>query len=224
MGHIKSQFFKGLSIIKGKELSIDKKNLMTDDFKKCVDFHGHICGGLAFGYKASKAALEWLEENRARDEELVVIVENDACGVDAVQVLTGCTFGKGNLVYKDYGKLAFTFFSRKTGKGVRISPKFRPAAGMSEEQKKLFEKQRNNIATQEELTRLKALIIKKAFEILEKPADELFLINRAKVPIPEKARIEPSIQCARCNEPAMSTKMGTIDGKKVCRGCLDSNN
>lgn len=197
---------------------------MTDDFKKCVDFHGHICGGLVFGYKAANAALEWLKENRAQDEELVAIVENDACGVDAVQVLTGCTFGKGNFIYKDYGKLAFTFFSRKTGQGVRISPKFRPNPSMSEEQKELFEKQRNNIATQEELARLEALKTKKAFEILGKPVDELFLITPAKVPIPEKARIEPSTQCTRCGEPAMSTKMETIDGKKVCQGCLDGNN
>ena len=136
---------------------MDRDELMTDDFKKCIDFHGHICGGLVFGYKAAKAALEWLEENRAQDEELVAIVENDACGVDAVQVLTGCTFGKGNFIYKDYGKLAFTFFSRKTGQGVRISPKFRPNPSMSEEQKELFEKQRNNIATQEELARLEAI-------------------------------------------------------------------
>ncbi len=36
-------------------------------------------------------------------------------------MITGCTFGKGNFIYRDYGKTAFTFFNRDTGKGV-VSP------------------------------------------------------------------------------------------------------
>ncbi|MBU0969747.1 MAG: formylmethanofuran dehydrogenase [Proteobacteria bacterium] len=200
---------------------MEKEQWMAEDFKKCVDFHGHLCGGLVMGYKASKAALEWFRENRAQDEELVAIVENDACGVDAVQVLTGCTFGKGNFIYKDYGKIAFTFFCRKTGKGIRISPKFRPGTGMEDVQKQLFEKQRKDTATKEELSQLEGLKRQKAFELLEKPTDELFLITLVRTPIPEKAEIHPSIQCSCCGEPAMATKMETMNGKPVCRGCLD---
>lgn len=29
------------------------------------------------------------------DEELVCIAENDACGIDAIQVILGCSVGKG---------------------------------------------------------------------------------------------------------------------------------
>ena len=93
----------------------------SDDFKRCEAFHGHVCGGLAIGYVAATAGLAWLKENRALDEELVAIVETDACCVDAIQVLTGCTLGKGNLLYRDYGKMVFTFFNRRTGQGVRLS-------------------------------------------------------------------------------------------------------
>ena len=46
---------------------------------------------------------------RSRDEELVAVVETDMSGVDAIQFLTGCTFGKGNLIHKDYGKNAFSY-------------------------------------------------------------------------------------------------------------------
>ena len=53
--------------------------LEREDFKKCVDFHGHVCPGLAIGYVAGKTGLEWLKENRAEDEEIVSIVETDAC-------------------------------------------------------------------------------------------------------------------------------------------------
>ena len=191
----------------------------SEDFKRCVDFHGHVCGGLAIGYRAAKEGLSWLKEHRALDEELVTIVENDACGVDAIQVLTGCTFGKGNFFFKDYGKMAFTFFSRKTGQGVRLAPKDR-GLGPNEEQKALFEKVRANTATDEDRKRLGELGNKMAQSILDAPIDTLFSINPAQVPIPEKARIHASIPCDRCNEPTMATRLEDVDGQKVCRGCL----
>ena len=50
-------------------------------------------------------------------------MENDACGVDAVQVLTGCTIGKGNLIYKDHAKQVFTFICRDSKKAVRVALK-----------------------------------------------------------------------------------------------------
>ncbi len=37
-------------------------------------------------------------EKRAVDEEIVAVVETDACFSDAVQVMTGCTFGKGDFI------------------------------------------------------------------------------------------------------------------------------
>ena len=89
-------------------------------WNRCVAFHGHECPGLAIGYRAGELALEQLGVKAAFDEELVCISENDACGVDGVQVVTGCTVGKGNLLFHNTGKMAFTFYSRATGKGVRL--------------------------------------------------------------------------------------------------------
>ena len=63
-------------------------------YDEIVRFHGHECPGLAIGYRMATAAMETLDSFRAEDEELVAIVENDACGVDALQCVTGCTFGK----------------------------------------------------------------------------------------------------------------------------------
>ena len=94
-------------------------------WKKCIEFHGHKCPGLAIGYKVSEAAKEKMGLSFSKDEEIVCVVENDACCVDAVQVLTGCSIGKGNLIHKDSGKMAFTFFNRKNGEGVRIVLKSR---------------------------------------------------------------------------------------------------
>lgn len=73
----------------------------STEWERAVAFHGHSCPGLAIGYRAAKIALRELAAGRAGDEELVAIVETDACGVDTIQVLTGCTLGKGNLLYRD---------------------------------------------------------------------------------------------------------------------------
>jgi len=89
-------------------------------YTEIVKFHGHECPGLAIGYRMASAALEELRSTRAEDEEIVAIVENDACGVDALQCVTGCTFGKGNLLFRDYGKQVYTLYSRSTGSGVRV--------------------------------------------------------------------------------------------------------
>ena len=85
-------------------------------------FHGHACGGLTIGFQAARYAMELLELDFSADEDVVCIAENDACGVDAIQVLLGCSVGKGNLLFHLRGKQAFSFYNRKTGKAVRLSP------------------------------------------------------------------------------------------------------
>jgi len=50
-------------------------------FKKCIEFHGIIVRGLAIGFQAARALMDhWREEGT--DEELVALVETDACGAD----------------------------------------------------------------------------------------------------------------------------------------------
>jgi len=51
-------------------------------------------------------------------------VENDTCGADAIQAILGCTFGKGNLYFKDYGKMVYTVFNRQNGRAIRIAQNF----------------------------------------------------------------------------------------------------
>ena len=88
-------------------------------WEKCVDFHGHECPGLAIGFRAALQAAEFMGINESNDEELVCVTENDACGVDAIQRLLSCTIGKGNLLYRGTGKMAFSFFERKIGRKIR---------------------------------------------------------------------------------------------------------
>ncbi len=51
-------------------------------WNECIRFHGHECPGLAIGYRATEVAINELgiPAERAKDEELVCVAENDACG------------------------------------------------------------------------------------------------------------------------------------------------
>ena len=195
--------------------------LSSDDFKKCADFHGHICPGMAIGYRAAQSGMAWLQKHRAVDEELIAIVENNACGTDAVQVLTGCTFGKGNFIFKDNGKSVYTFLERSAGKGVRIA--LRPGAiEQTEEQRMLMDKIRKGIAKEEEKRRFDELHYQKTCEILEKPEEELFSIRETDRVLPPKAKVESSFMCDQCGEPTMASKLMEQDGRKVCLDCAQN--
>ncbi|MFH0725819.1 MAG: FmdE family protein [Pseudomonadota bacterium] len=193
----------------------------SEDFKKCADFHGHVCPGLCIGYKAARAGMAWLTENRSEDEEIVAIVETDACSADAVQVLTGCTFGKGNFIFKDYGKMVLTLLSRNTGLGVRVAGK-NSVARPDEEHMALIQKMSTGEMTDAERKRFQELSHNRVCRILEAPAAEMFTITATNMILPKKARIEPSEPCAHCAEPVMKSKLSNVDGKLVCRGCLES--
>ena len=108
------------------------------NWETCVQFHGHACGGLTIGYKAACYAAELLELSFSGDEQVVCIAENDACGVDAIQALLGCSIGKGNLLFHMRGKQAFSFYNRATGKSVRLVLRPRPE-GMTREESFLGE-------------------------------------------------------------------------------------
>ena len=198
------------------------KILASDDFKRCSEFHGHICPGMAIGYRAAQSGLAWLQKPRAIDEELIAIVENNACGADAVQVLTGCTFGKGNFIFKDYGKAVYTFLDRSTGKGVRVA--LRPGAiAQTDEQRNLMDKIRKGTVTDEEKKRFEELHFQKACEILVKQEDELFSIRKSDMALPPKAEVEPSVLCEQCREPTMASRLMDHKGRKVCMECARNN-
>ena len=99
---------------------METKDLM----EKAVRFHGHICPGLAMGVLAAKYILEH-GFKYSHDEELVAVVENDNCSIDAIQVLLGTTYGKGNLIHLDYGKNNYTIYNRSQKKAIKLSQKLR---------------------------------------------------------------------------------------------------
>lgn len=200
-------------------MKIPEELQQQEDFIACVVFHGHTCMGLTLGYLAAKLALKTLREDRSIDEELICVTETDACCCDAIQVLTGCTFGKGNLIYHDIGKMAFTFGSRTTGEGIRIT--MQPGAmDVPTDEKELLELIRSGAASPEEIKTYEVLYENRGNNLFEKGAEGFFKVEEARIPLPDKARIAPSQLCDGCNEPVMMTKLLQVKDKQYCRDCL----
>jgi formylmethanofuran dehydrogenase subunit E len=188
--------------------------------KQATDFHGHWCPGLAIGIRAAEWALK--EMGKTPDEEIVAVVETDMCGVDAIQSLTGCTFGKGNLIHKDYGKSAFTFYRRKDGKSARLVArpdlhgearvilgrlhKKMEGEGLTEEEEKVWSETRAAMAKR----------------TMESELEDLFKIEQAVDPIPKKARVVSSLICESCGESVMETRTRRFQEKVLCIPCFES--
>ena len=188
-------------------------------FKDVAGFHGHACPGLALGYRVSVSALRELGD-RASDEELVAIVENNSCAVDAVQVLTGCTFGKGNLIFRDYGKQVYTFIRRPSGEGIRIAIDWQ-APEETEEEKRMWERYMRGDRSEEVLRAVHNRKTRKIDTILNAHDNDLLKITKGRMKLPEEAKIYQSLSCAVCNEKMMEPRARVKDGKIVCIPCFE---
>ena len=166
-------------------------------WQDCVAFHGHECGGLTIGYKASLYAIDLLKLDFSADEHVVCISENDACGVDAIQVMLGCSIGKGNLLFHMRGKSAYSFYNRKTGKSVRLVLKPKPEGMTKEESFGYYQACR---------------------------PEEMFEVKETTIMLPEKARMFDSYTCSCCGETAGANWIRLADGKHLCLDCYESYN
>lgn len=164
-------------------------------WQDCVAFHGHACGGLTIGYKASLYAIELLNLEFSADEQVVCIAENDACGVDGIQVMLGCSIGKGNLLFHMRGKSAYSFYNRKTGKSVRLVLKPKP----------------------EGMTREASFAYYQAC----KP-EEMFDVKETTIAVPETARLFDSYTCDCCGETTGANWIRLAGDRKLCLDCYES--
>lgn len=190
------------------------------DLQKAIDFHGHFCPGLAIGYRAAQAARETLGIDRAGDEELVAIVETDACSVDAIQSVLGCTIGKGNLIFKDHGKQAFTIASRKNNKAVRIVIKDNQSHS-APEQDELRRIVFAGSATPAQLQEFEKLQQARIEQLLNMNTTDLFSVQPVNIPLPQPAKIFKSVICEYCGEKTMEPRARIKDGKIACLSCCE---
>jgi formylmethanofuran dehydrogenase subunit E len=187
--------------------------------EKTIAFHGHSCPGLAIGIRAAELALQKL--GHPEQSDLVAIVETDMCGVDAIQFLTGCTFGKGNLIHKDYGKMAFNFYDRRKNIGFRavLRPDISGEAGS--ELRSLSRKMANGAANEEERIRYEELRRSLQDRYMSADVEKIFIIMEPAFPIPKPVRILQSLRCEACGEMTMESRTRRIDGKTLCLPCFE---
>jgi len=190
------------------------------NFDDAIKFHGHACPGLAIGYRVAKFALKELGL-RARDEELVAIVENNSCAVDAIQLICGCTFGKGNLILKDYGKQVYTFIRRPSPEAIRIAVKWVPPHE-DPATEALWERYAEGDRSPEVTAAVQDRKARKMQSVLETDDAEIFEVKRILVETPEPARIYKSITCGSCGEKVMETRTRTVEGRVLCIPCMEN--
>jgi len=191
------------------------------DIQGAQRFHGHMCPGLAIGIRAAEIALCEIGAHSA-DEEIVALVETDMCGVDAIQYLTGCTFGKGNLIHLDYGKSAFTFIRRSDGKAIRIVARPNAFGEPNPEHQTLLARVQSGQATAEERARLQTLHQQRAQQILNAPLEQLFDVQRVTTRAPARARLMQSLTCEACGEQTMETRTRRLAGRTLCIPCFQA--
>ena len=184
----------------------DKTIALPGDLRRCIDFHGHLCPGLVYGYLAAREAVQLLALSRSEDEEVVAFPENDSCAVDALQVILGTTAGKGNLIFRDYGKNAYTVLKRKERRAFRFSRKTEYDYGGEDgaDFEQLGKKIAAKTASQEENARYRQM---KALDLLRKDFSAVFVTEEISPLEQPYAPLAPSIACARCGEMTMATRL-----------------
>jgi formylmethanofuran dehydrogenase subunit E len=183
-----------------------------------IAFHGHSCPGLAIGIRAAELALRELEN--PRDTEIVAVVETDMCGVDALQFLLGTTMGKGNLIHRDHGKMAFSFFRRATGKGFRAL--LNPAArgGMDDEMAELMQASGNGTATEAQKNRMAELRAGLQQRFMSLPLEDMFSVTQVEQGAPRPPKILESLACEHCGEKTMESRTRRFAGATLCIPCF----
>jgi formylmethanofuran dehydrogenase subunit E len=168
-------------------------------------FHGHVCPGQVLGVRLALLGCRAVGLPRPRGtKQLIVWVEMDRCGADAIQTVTGCRLGKRTLKFVDHGKLAATFLNTETGEAIRVVAR----AGSRELAARRYPA----------LERYEAQMA--AYRHL--PDEALFDVQRVAIGLADDDRPgKPSVRvnCAVCGEEVNDRRhVETPDGP-VCRAC-----
>ncbi|WP_214408493.1 FmdE family protein [Sphaerisporangium fuscum] len=190
----------------------------TDEYSQVTRFHGHECPGSAVGLRMAEIAVARLGRH-SQDNEILAIGETDACAIDAVQVVTGCTLGNRHLVQEDNGKIAFTFWRVADGTGIRVSAKPGSEAFRGEEAWALARKVEAGTATDEERGRFKQGQAERVRRILAVPVEDLLVTETVSGEAPEAKKLQPHAPCDGCDEQTSTAVLHNHRGRMLCPPC-----
>jgi len=196
----------------------DMASLSNAEFQDVVKFHGCYCLDIAMGYRVSKALVREMGDDLADMKSVFARVGTPTCSVDAIQLVTGCTFGKRNLIMMELGKPVFILQNVKTGKAVRIYSHYWDHFDHTELRAKRQEAKGPD-ATEEAKAALRRALDENIAGILSVPEEQLFRIETTSVEAPPKSSKYASEPCAKCGEYANVNLMVETDGGKLCPEC-----
>lgn len=184
--------------------------------------HGHYCPGLAMGVISSVYAINEINIFSDGLEDIIAIIEINSCYADGIQYITGCTIGNNSLIFKDYGKTAFSLVKRN-GEGLRLSVKSSYREKMAKQNLK-FQEYFNKVVIEQNRDNKIVMEFKKSareasFKLLEWDINDIFDIKKIKTDIPDYAPIRESVICSECGESVMKAKEINTQGKVYCKEC-----
>ncbi len=184
-------------------------------------FHGHKCPAMPNGLRVGAAAMNALGVERTGDSALHAFLDLGdnhcaTCFADGVQVITGCTFGKGNISKTHKGKWALTLVDKKTNRAVRVTPK--AEAMLANKKTEFFTKYRMLGVPP---TKVPDEVVEPLVEKVMSAPDEM-MMNISEVftyEWPEEKHSFEGFVCEECGEMVVE-KYGRVKGnKKVCIDC-----
>ncbi len=100
-------------VMKLQMKTIDPVNVaLRDMIERGAEFHGHLGPFLVLGIRMGLLALKALGSSGHKNIDARVKTGTTppvSCLVDGIQISTGCTMGKGNIVTEDLGRAEATF-------------------------------------------------------------------------------------------------------------------
>jgi formylmethanofuran dehydrogenase subunit E len=186
-------------------------------------FHGHKCPAMPMGLRVGAAAMNRLGVERAKDGQLIALVElgEDHCATcfaDGVQMITGCTFGKGNIRKLNYGKWGLTLIDKKTGRAVRVSP--RAEAMKANKQTEFFSEYREKGIPASQVP--PAVVDPLVDRVINAPEDQLLLVSDILAyNWTEPPHSFAGFTCDLCGEMTVEPYGRLLGEKRVCIPCRE---
>lgn len=187
-----------------------------------VQLHGHRCPAMPLGIRAGLAALNKLGVEKASNKELFCVLETGPahammCFGDGVQMATGCTFGKGNIIKANLSKLALTLVDVKNRKEVRVNvlPDFQEK-GLSSEFVKL---RQQGVEPKDIDGKLVDTLISRMLSLEDK---EILAIGEVEDScfMPKKGTFRWD-RCSVCGEITFEHGLRVVKGRHVCIPCSE---
>lgn len=190
-------------------------------FDAGVQLHGHRCAPMALGLRVGAAAMNQLGVGRSQDRQLLALVElgNDHCGhcfADGVQMITGCTLGKGNITKLGYGKFGLTLVDQTSGRAVRVVP--RAEAQVKTKRTPFFQQFCVGGVPASEVPG--EVVDPPITRVLHAPGDELLVVSDVfDYTMPAVEHTFHSFICDRCGELVVEPYGRVVGTHKVCIPC-----